>query len=532
MAHDYSWGTDDYGAEYESSGRYVQLLSGGIGALSNSHPGFSNIFKKGTYRPLLDRRFDPGAGAFSDYESSYIFAVGESGVGFAGTDDCGEPTELLIDYGEKWFLRRAEFRSAPRRDDFHEVDNFVSSLAPLILMDHEAFSKGSLESLIEMTSTLLDRPKAVVEMAKLFSHDDFRRAAGRGGSAAASLGESRTSEWLEKNGRCLDHLYLKPSTIRQAGRGAFTRRPLKEGSTIVSSPLLPIFNTHLLDDTGSDTVNSKKLLLNYCLGHQNSSTLFLPTTMLTAINHAGDGMSTNAKLVWATWDKKSSYYLRRPIEDLKQERSSTVIVDVIATKDIAADEEVFIDYGREWDQAWRDHVRTWKSPCEGRSDHCFKSSLVISKMNLDKFENKFLRWSKDHFSVCYVNLGETQYVGELSSPASKPVDTLIGSVPWNHEGFFLARNSNGARWPCQILGSDPKAKTFDALIFSVDYQPPVDGRPPLQIHMLTRQTSIPAEKLEYTHKPLTSDMFWKGGFRHHIDISNIFPRIWDDIKSG
>ena len=35
-------------------------------------------------------------------------------------------------------------------------------------------------------------------------------------------------------------------------------------------------------------------------------------------------------------------------------------IDYIATRDIYAGEEVFMNYGKEWEAAWQEHVLTWK----------------------------------------------------------------------------------------------------------------------------------------------------------------------------
>jgi hypothetical protein len=66
------------------------------------------------------------------------------------------------------------------------------------------------------------------------------------------------------------------------------------------------------------------------------------------------------------------------------------MLDVVAVKDIEPDEEIFIDYGSEWEQAWEDHVRKWKSPCPDSSniDGCVESSRqIVSRINHDKYND-------------------------------------------------------------------------------------------------------------------------------------------------
>jgi hypothetical protein len=72
-------------------------------------------------------------------------------------------------------------------------------------------------------------------------------------------------------------------------------------------------------------INPTMQLLNYQMSHPKSSAYFLPINQMVAINHnsarfAG-GMAPNAKLQWASWNRKSHYSLQRPLEDLQKVRA-------------------------------------------------------------------------------------------------------------------------------------------------------------------------------------------------------------------
>jgi len=72
-------------------------------------------------------------------------------------------------------------------------------------------------------------------------------------------------------------------------------------------------------------VNPTMQLLNYQMSHPKSSLYLLPINQMVAINHnsarfAG-GVAPNAKLQWASWNRKSHYSLQRPLEDLKKVRA-------------------------------------------------------------------------------------------------------------------------------------------------------------------------------------------------------------------
>lgn len=107
------------------------------------------------------------------------------------------------------------------------------------------------------------------------------------------------------------------------------RRHLEEGTTIISSPMIHVwgretmdFNLTLVD--GDIPINPSMQLLNYQFSHPKSSVYFLPINQMIAINHNSartvHGQPPNAKLRWASWNKKSVYALQRPLDDLKKVR--------------------------------------------------------------------------------------------------------------------------------------------------------------------------------------------------------------------
>jgi hypothetical protein len=91
-------------------------------------------------------------------------------------------------------------------------------------------------------------------------------------------------------------------------------------------------------NTDLATINSKQLMTNYHFGHPNSSIAFLPLTQLIAINH--NRAAPNARVEFSRRDPKTIYLLQRPIEDIFEEKYSSMILDLVATKDIEPDEEV------------------------------------------------------------------------------------------------------------------------------------------------------------------------------------------------
>ena len=181
----------------------------------------------------------------------------------------------------------------------------------------------------------------------------------------------RDVDWLEKNGKCVDNLRAGLSTIPQAGRGAFATRFIPKGGVIAPAPLIHFEKERLImydvDGSYEDHLVRNitapvhmQLLLNYCFGHANSSLLLNPYGSFTSlINH--DSKNPNARIKWAQ-DMRHSDWLEASVESFESESHSGLMVDFIALRDIQEGEEVRIDYGKEWEDAWNDHVRKWTPP--------------------------------------------------------------------------------------------------------------------------------------------------------------------------
>ena len=225
-------------------------------------------------------------------------------------------------------------------------------------------------------------------LAAFKSLDDIQHVINRNGTAMATT-EPRSNEWLEKNGTlyclfvhfmlswlkllislffvmtgyCLDHVYVKKSSIEQAGNGAFSRRFLPKGSRVIVAPGLAAFRDYDLFRLPQENSTTKSLIYNYHIGHRNSSVLFFPVSQMIAINHNSKtmpgGKQANAKIQFSKDDKKSNYILNRPLEDIKNEKYSSLLLEVVAMHDIHPDEEIFIDYGK---SRYLEKARASKTP--------------------------------------------------------------------------------------------------------------------------------------------------------------------------
>ena len=174
-------------------------------------------------------------------------------------------------------------------------------------------------------------------------------------------------EWLEENGICLDTLRWGRSTIQGAGRGAFVKEPFERGDVIIPSPVLTIKKSDLDIYAASqeegryraqlDLKNQtgRELLMNYCYGHKDSPMLLVPyAPIVNFINH--NGAAPNVEIRWPKgilWDLYGSddWLEEHPLDVLSV--AGELMIEFVALRDLEPGEELFIDYGKDWEEAWK-----------------------------------------------------------------------------------------------------------------------------------------------------------------------------------
>jgi len=159
-------------------------------------------------------------------------------------------------------------------------------------------------------------------------------------------------EFLYSNGYCLDNLRPGKSRLKEAGRGAFATREISTGGIVAPVPVLPLTTTSL--QTGyKPSLAQEQLLKNYCYGNINSTILLFPYgPIVNLINHFPE---YNVRLQWSEASKK---YLTQPIS---MESPPPLLMELVATKPIREGDEIYLHYGREWEEHWYQHKKRWKS---------------------------------------------------------------------------------------------------------------------------------------------------------------------------
>ncbi|KAL7466642.1 hypothetical protein ACHAXS_006941 [Conticribra weissflogii] len=339
----------------------------------------------------------------------------------------------------------------------------------------------------------------------------------------------RSVDWLRENGKCIDNLRPGISTVTQAGRGAFATRFIPKGKRIAPSPLIHIPSKDILlmygianeqtyvdaDYRNSSDIIGLQLLLNYCFGHIESTLLLCPYGSGTSyINH--NKQSPNAKIVWpheahSLIHKKE--WLNESIDYLENQFYAGLEFEYVATRDIYPGEEVFINYGSEWDDAWIHHINTWTPQAD------------------DDFVDAS-QWScfEDCHNATPIRTKEEQ----ITEPYSINLEIYcFCSYGYRRESMWKAsddwRQTDAAyKFPCEILRRFPKQD--GGFLYDVE----------LSIKALMRNVEgdglvlvkgVPQYAIQFTNKKYTSDLFLSNAFRHEMMIPNeIFPDSWRNLR--
>eukprot|EP00957_Ditylum_brightwellii_P149200 11362033-Ditylum_brightwellii.AAC.1 len=202
---------------------------------------------------------------------------------------------------------------------------------------------------------------------------------------------------------CLDHIRpgrSKVSPSSNAGYGAFATKHLPKGTIVAPAPLVHIPNKDVLrmyplildgPNIGKKKTTAKKeeriqwqLLLNYCYGHSRSTMLLLPySPVVNFINHSSK--APNVYIRWSATNSSSAHHkpswLNMTIDEISTEEGTTgLVMEFVAIKDIKKGEEIMLNYGVEWEKAWKRHVEKDWEPTYG-------SDMYISAYEMNALQN-------------------------------------------------------------------------------------------------------------------------------------------------
>ncbi|CAJ1958204.1 unnamed protein product [Cylindrotheca closterium] len=367
---EYVWASHTFpGAEQETEDlEDAEFACPGIGSAANSYLALKNVLDQGVSLGLGTDPGSPGAGAHSPYHNRY----------FTATEDIPEGGEVWMDYGPAYFKSRVnEYGYIPLPESYPVADDLLIDYQEMRFVDCNS-SDISNQTWEELYQTILDfapiwRTSRVLH-ALPTNASKIEDILNDGGTTYRDYDASRRDlAWLDEHGQCMDN--IKTGMMSQesphAGRGALANRFIPAGGLVTPAPLIHIgdmdelkmyqrttikkarFESKVVPDMNGPT--TYQLILNYCFGHMDSTLLLCPYGLLTAlINHSSK--NANTRIVWSDAMRRKEW-LEEPIDEFADESIAGLQFDFVALRDIQEDEEILIDYGDEWEQAWQEHMQ-------------------------------------------------------------------------------------------------------------------------------------------------------------------------------
>jgi hypothetical protein len=555
--NDYSWNPSEVGMETDFHNGYALVL--GTGCVPNCNFALLNAIEEN--KPMYDhgglhRSNDVGISGFTGYYNQRMIT----------TRPIPKGGEIFVDYNEDWFSVRPYLGNIPYIQHYHNVDIFLAKFKYLT-MKHDSnnyYYKDSrrrdgtlLHQDTDMTRDLWDIVKSLSYFgtrnanALPITFNDVLVAHNEGSAQSRQPYAIRTSEWLTTNGKCMDNIRPGNSSIPQAGRGAFASRTIPKGQLVAPGPLLHIPNrtSLLLYSVGTDGQRNVsagpigyQLILNYCFGHAQSSVLLCPYTSPSAYINHGSGSRTNVQIVWSnesTTPNHNAHWLDEDVTYLKSMNSVGLSIDFVATRDILPGEEVFLDYGIEWEMAWNDYVRDWTPPLGSETSY-FPASSICENEPLRTIDEQVIEPYPDNIIFyCHYDYHPGMEEGEYrwdNAWASELLlipcqiitreyrTTFVDTVGYYYSTIMLTLDQVdvSTMMISNIDNTDDDEVDIPPLLLSNDVIPPRGT-----VHVLT---DVPRWAIKVRDKMYSKDEYKVRSFRHEMMIPNdMFPEMWKNI---
>lgn len=198
-------------------------------------------------------------------------------------------------------------------------------------------------------------------------------------------------------------------------------------------------------------------------------------------------------------------------------------MEVVATREIQPDEEVFISYGKAWDDAWNQYVNDWTPGPEGG---IYASSEELNA-NLE-----WIRTNKDQYP--YSNAGEIIHICFVA--LGDPIEGRQGTYIWDTEEKFF--DMSEYVWKCEIDEIEQhKNHTYMDSWDRQDSVKPVDLTYTIIIDLddgnngKARILNVPRKAIRFIDTRYNSDNYRRGTFRHAIHLpEDMVLSAWRDLK--
>lgn len=499
---------------------------------------------------ILNRFHDPGAGAISY----------DMGRAFLASRDIKANEELFMSYG---YCHR-DSETGKQHDWVDEIPMLEDyNDAAQIIWKHWGSSGHDLDAPIPKPTKNVNKhvlrliPDTVRALAPDFGKMAFNAADVVELLARNIAATPRTTDWIVENGMCMENLLPVQSEVKDAGEGAVAQFALHKGEIIAPVMLLHIMNHDALSefDYYSQEVVRTQLLMNYCMGHAESTVLLCPHTNAVMVNHCSTrakdspckDKGPNAKYQWSTgWDPTSDLWrsTNKTLGELGSEYRRVLSMELVALRDIEPGEEVYVDYGTEWEEAWEKHVAEWVPPPSLPPQEGTWITAKEANDNAESVLEEFIsgdlrkKVNRPHlFTGCYYYASKHDKDKIYRKPNQKwksmSDEYILDSYSDDGSEYVTdyTSHSDHSYWPCSVLYEEEKENgdSSNSATYTVRiHQSHWDRTLPWAENGVPRiLTNYPRDSIHFFVRPYESDQHLERAFRYPMAIpDDIFPEHW------
>ena len=218
-----------------------------------------------------------------------------------------------------------------------------------------------------------------------------------------------------------------------------------------------------------------------------------------------EGFGREEAVVHGSTAQDDSWFLKQP-KDMLHVKTAHLALDYVATRDIKQGEELFLDYGDEFEDAWNDHVSNW----EGR-EHGYPGFVYLSARHFNDIMNEVpLRTSSEAYFDPYPPNMQIRCHQDIPDylPGELIEDTWRAISDW----------SESYGYECEILD-----RVWDqrfGYLYSIQLRTEMTDRwdEDFEETEILSFQGVPRSSIRFFDLPYSTDLYLKDVFRHEIGL--------------
>ena len=181
---------------------------------------------------------------------------------------------------------------------------------------------------------------------------------------------------------------------------------------------------------------------------------------------------------------------------------------------------MFIDYGSDWEAAWKEHMEQWNK--QFGKDKTW--DMKASDMKLQYKDIPFATDLKDGINPYPPSVATTCFLKTDELPDGTPRRNAEGLEVFNFAAELKPENFTGSdMYVCDVLSRT--GKLSDGNLYNYTVLAKISDDDIVQVE------KVPHAAITFVDQPYQSDLHAAGAFRHKISIRDSdFPQAWRNLR--